>query len=143
MSSFTEPLILEAMPEERSGRGLFQVYQSFWYEIGHVGSNDWVMVPRGYVTDLCSIPAFARPFFPLAGRVAKPALLHDWLLDQGDARAAAVFDEALAVAGVAPRRRKILVAAVKLWASYKELRLDAFARVHVAWAWLRYQSKNW
>jgi hypothetical protein len=122
MSSFTEPLILEAMPAERNGRGLFRVYESFWYEIGHVGSNDWVLVPKGYVTDLCSIPSFARPFFPLAGRVAKPALLHDWLLDNGDPRAADVFDEALRVAGVKPTTRRIMVAAVRLWRRYQDMR---------------------
>lgn len=121
MSSFTEPLILEAMPEERAGRGLFRVYQPFGYEIGAKGSGDCVRVPAGYVTDLCSIPAVARPFLPLSGRVAKPALLHDWLIDHADPRAADVFDEALGVAGVSPLTRFILVTAVRLWARLRRI----------------------
>lgn len=122
MSSFTDPLILEAMPDERAGRGLFRVHRAFSYELGHKGSGARVTVPAGYVTDLCSAPWFARPFIPLSGRVAKPALLHDWLLDQGDARAHDVFDEALAVAGVRPATRLLLVAAVRLWARMKPAR---------------------
>lgn len=103
VSSFTEPLILEAMPEERGGRGLFKVHKAFSYDIGHKGSGITVRVPDGFVTDLCSIPALARPFFPMSGRVAKPALLHDWLLTLGDDdRAHRVFEEALTVAGLKP-----------------------------------------
>lgn len=119
MSSFTDPLLLEAMPEEREGRGLFRLLAPFQYEIGELGSGKIVRVPQGYVTDLCSIPWFARAFLPMSGRVAKPALLHDWLMDLGDERAADVFNEALQVAGVKPTTRKIMVAAVRLWAWWK------------------------
>lgn len=120
MSSFTEPLLLEAMPEEREGRGLFRVYKAFAYDIGYEGSGITVTVPEGYVTDLCSVPWFARPFLPLSGKVAKPALLHDWLLELGDDdRAAKVFDEALRVADVKPATRWLLVRAVRFWSWWK------------------------
>ena len=122
MSSFTDPLILEALPEERNGRGLFAVYQPFGYEVGYKGSGDWIRIPAGYVTDLCSLPWFARPFLPMSGKVAKPALLHDWLLELGDERAHEVFDEALRVADVAPTTRWVLGKAVRLWAVLKALR---------------------
>lgn len=116
MSSFTAPLVLEALASEREGRGEFRVYLPFSYDVGHLGSGDTITVPAGFTTDLCSVPWFARAFIPLAGRLAKPALLHDWLLVRGEARAHRVFDEALAVAGVRPLTRSLLVAAVALWA---------------------------
>jgi hypothetical protein len=123
VSSFTDPLILEAMPEELEGRGLFRVHKAFSYDIGYEGSGITVTVPEGFVTDLCSVPAFARPFVPLSGKVAKPALLHDWLLTLGDDdRAHKVFDEALGVAEVKPATRWLLVCAVRLWTWWKGFR---------------------
>lgn len=119
MSSFTEPLILEALATLRQGRGEFRLYQAFSYDIGHLGSGNTVTVPAGYNTDLCSIPFYARAFIPLAGPLAKPALLHDWLIDHRDPRAADVFDEALVVAGVKHPLRWILVAAVRVHAWVK------------------------
>ena len=120
MSSFTAPLILEALPTVRGGRGEFRVHVAFTYEIGHKGSGDRVTGPQGYNTDLASIPWFARAFVPLAGPCAKPALIHDWMLDQGDPRAHDVFDEALNVAGVRPLTRRIMVASVRLNGRFKQ-----------------------
>lgn len=121
MSSFTEPLILEAIPKERKGIGLFRVHEPFSYDVGYEGSGDKITVPAGFVTDLCSIPWFARPFLPLSGTVAKPALVHDWLVTIDDKRAHSVFDEALAVAGIGPIRRWGMVAGVRLWGAWKRL----------------------
>ncbi|MEJ6008673.1 DUF1353 domain-containing protein [Novosphingobium aquae] len=122
MSSFTAQLILVAEPEERGGRGVFRVHQAFTYEVGHLGSGDVVTVPAGFRTDLCSIPAIARPFVPIAGRMAKPGLIHDWLLEIGDPRAHDIFDEALGVAGVPRFTRTAMVLAVCLWARWREFR---------------------
>jgi hypothetical protein len=122
VSSFTAPLILEALASEQDGRGEFRVYQPFSYDVGHLGSGETVTVPTGFRTDLCSVPAIARPFVPLAGRLAKPALLHDWLLSRGEVdRAHRVFDEALAVAGVRHPWRGILVFAVRAWSLRRRL----------------------
>lgn len=127
MSSFTEPLILEALSSTRQGRGEFLVHKPFRYEVGHLGSGDVIEVPAGYTTDLCSVPWFARAFIPLSGRIAKPALLHDWLLDQGDARAHDVFDEAMRVAGVRPFKRRLIGGAVRAyaWAKHRAFRASS------------------
>jgi hypothetical protein len=58
---------------------------------------------------------------PLAGPVAKPALLHDWLLDQNDPRAHDVFNEALQVAGVNDIERWVFVKAVRFYAWWKTI----------------------
>lgn len=121
MSSFTAPLVLVALASEREGRGEFVVYLPFTYHVGHLGSGDVITVPAGFRTDLCSIPGIARPFVPIAGRMAKPGLLHDWLLENGDPRAHDIFDEALAVAGVPRVTRAVMVLAVRLWAKWRAL----------------------
>lgn len=115
MSSFTAPLVLVALDEERDGIGEFRTYLPFWYDIGYLGSGNTVVVPAGFDTDLASIPWFARPFISISGRVAKPALLHDYLLSRGDARADDVFEEALGVAGVVGWRARLMVASVRAW----------------------------
>lgn len=122
MSSFTEPLILEALAQERDGCGVFRVYKAFTYEIGSLGSGNAVTVPAGYDTDLASVPWFARAFIPLAGRLAKPALIHDWLLDSGDERAHDVFAEALQVAKVGWLTRTIVIIAVRAYAKWRTLK---------------------
>ena len=122
MSSFTAPLVLVALATERSGQGEFRVHEAFSYDVGFLGSGETITVPAGYDTDLCSLPWFARPFIPIAGRMAKPALLHDWLLELGDPRAHDVFDEALGVAQVPALTRRIMVRAVRAWAALKPLR---------------------
>lgn len=114
MSSFTAPLILEALASERRGLGEFRVFLPFVYDIGFLGSGNSVRVPIGFRTDLASIPWYARAFIPISGRVAKPALVHDYLLSIGDARADDVFAEALRVAGVCRATAWLMVQAVRL-----------------------------
>lgn len=121
MSSFTAPLILEALPTEIKGLGEFLTYLPFSYDVGFLGSGETITVPAGFKTDLASIPWFARAFIPISGRIAKPALLHDWLLIQGDQRAIPVFDEALGVAEVSPLLRRAIIAAVTIWDKLKGL----------------------
>jgi hypothetical protein len=116
VSSFTAPLHVEVMDSERSGQGLFRVLKAFTYEVRHLGSGELVTVPEGFETDFCSLPTPARAVLPIAGRSAKAALLHDWLLMQRDNRAHDVFSEALKVAKVAAWKRWIMVTAVRLWA---------------------------
>ncbi len=115
MSSFTEPLLLEALDSTRGGRGEFRVAKEFVYEVGSLGSGDKIVVPVGFVTDLASIPFFARAFIPLSGRLAKPALIHDWLFENSDPRASSVFEEALRVNCVNGNLLTIVATAVKVW----------------------------
>jgi hypothetical protein len=119
MSSFTNPLDLRIMDKSRDGLGMFQLLTSFVYEVGELGSGDRVVVPAGFVTDLATIPRWARPFMMQAGRSGKAAVLHDFLVWKNDNRAVPIFAEALGVAGVKPRRRWLLVKAVIIWAWFR------------------------
>jgi hypothetical protein len=115
VSSFTDDLLVKVLAEERKGLGLFEVAHPFTFDIGFLGSGETIVVPAGFQTDFASIPWFARWLFPTSGKVAKAALLHDYMLLLNDPRASNAFDQALAVAGVGQPRRWIMVTAVRLW----------------------------
>lgn len=109
-----DQLILEALPYERDGRGLFMVYETYVY--------NGIEVPAGFVTDLCSIPAIARWALPTAGKVSKPAVLHDYLISLGEIDAAnTVFSDTLREAGVSPASRWFMVATVRFYWWLKRL----------------------
>ena len=115
MSSFTEDLLVKVLADERNGQGLFEVALPFTFDLGFLGSGESITVPAGFLTDFASIPGFARWLFPISGKVAKAALLHDYMLLLNDPRASNAFAQALEVAGVGNVRRWIMVTAVRLW----------------------------
>lgn len=111
-----------------------------------VGKRDWkltddldyltdnrglIRVPVDFVSDLASIPAPFRVLIPVNGLHRKAAVLHDWLyFNDGDlgiykytrAEADALFLQAMTRSGVAPWRRNIMYAAVRLggWPYWEE-----------------------
>jgi hypothetical protein len=115
MSSFTNPLDVRIMDEDRDGLGIFQLLTAFVYEVGYLGSGDKVSVPAGFLTDLATIPRWARPFLMQAGPSGKAAVLHDYLVYTKDQRATAIFAEALEVAKVNPVARWCMVTAIRIW----------------------------
>ena len=117
MSSFTEDLIVKVLAKQRNGLGLFELVVPFTFDLGFLGSGETVTVPAGFVTDFASIPGFARWLLPISGKAAKAALLHDYMLSQGDKRAPEAFADALKAAGVGPIKRWLMVAGVRLWAA--------------------------
>ena len=116
MSSFTAPLEVEVEQGEVDGRGLARLIAPFDYYVGAMGSLDKLTVPRGFETDFCSIPRWAMPWFPVMGRAAKAAVIHDYLLTIRDRPKAAcdrVFLEAMTVLKVSWLRRTLMYLAVR------------------------------
>lgn len=117
MSSFTDPLRCEVTQGERDGRGLVMLLAPFAYHVGSYPSDDVIVVPGGFETDFASVPFWARWLFAPFDRGAKGAVVHDWLLFEGKRprrEADAIFREALGVLEVAPWRRWIMWAAVRV-----------------------------
>jgi hypothetical protein len=80
MSSFTTPLRVERLDGPRRWR----VYEAFTYRIGDPDSDQYIVVPKGFVTDLASIPRGLWNLFPPAGgQYDKAAVLHDYLYNGG------------------------------------------------------------
>lgn len=85
---------LLAMSPFLDGDYYFLLEQIGWRPTGeHEGRFPAVKVPKGFVTDLASIPRLLWPLLPRDGRYAQPAVIHDymyWVQDSGGwAKAAA------------------------------------------------------
>jgi hypothetical protein len=75
MSNFTTTLDAEISDNGAS----FELIAPFKYDLGYRGSGISITVPAGFVTDLASVPRWARPVFPIYGKYTKAAVLHDYL----------------------------------------------------------------
>jgi hypothetical protein len=115
MNQFTHPL--EITPAKS---GLFYLTsRAFEYHIGMAESGIKITVPRGFKTNLASVP---RPLWwllpPHHPRYAAAAVLHDYLCAWAGFNhviADAVFYEAMRVLGVGRFRETIMWAGARLW----------------------------
>jgi hypothetical protein len=113
MSSFTTPADLRMLDNYK-----FELLQAFEYHVGAYPSDDVIRVPKGFVTDLASVPRALWAVFPPHGRYAKAAIIHDYLYDQaiGSKKYAdRVFLEAMKVLGVPAWRRTIMYWAARIF----------------------------
>ena len=74
MSSFTSELLVTPMPDGKYWR----LEKEFEYRIGSLDSNQFVIVPKGFITDFASIPKFLW-FLPCWAKFNKAPILHDYL----------------------------------------------------------------
>lgn len=82
-----------------------------------------VVVPRGFKTDLASVPRLPFVYMAAGGKANAPAVIHDFLYHTKacDRRTAdSVFEEAMAVIGESWWRRKMMWLGVRLfgWIPY-------------------------
>lgn len=54
-------------------------YAIFWDD--QFGRIQTLVVPKGYITDLSSIPRWARSLIPVIGRQNGPAVIHDYVYE--------------------------------------------------------------
>lgn len=113
MSAFLTQLAMEAVGDDDSGRWMLTkalVYQS---DI----AKTTIIVPRGFVTDLASVPRIPIVYTLVGGVADKAAVVHDYLYSSGMVSrkmADAVLREASAVTGVSGWRRWIMWAGVRI-----------------------------
>lgn len=79
-----------------------------------------VDVPKGFVTDLASVPSYLWAFLQKTGRYGNAAIYHDWLYWQQDQwctreMADRVFDRAMADMGVNSTTRNLIWAGVRVF----------------------------
>ena len=74
MSSFTNRLNLIYLPKNNT----WVTAREFTYDVGLEGSKDSITVPKGFKTDLASIPWPVSMFIPIVGRYNQSAVLHDY-----------------------------------------------------------------
>jgi len=87
--------------------------------------NDWIYVPRGFGTDLDSVPRIPGLYALASGHAVKAAVVHDWLYHRRATRRYAdrIFSEAMVHEGVAAPIRWILFAGVRAfgWIAYRRM----------------------
>lgn len=112
MSSFTTPARFELMDDGYT----FMLLENFEYHVGEYPSEEIIKVPKGFITDLASVPRIFWNICPPQGQYAKAAIVHDYLYViafRDKAYADNVFLEAMKVLGVPLWRRKLMHLAVK------------------------------
>lgn len=86
MSTFTEFHRKEALIYSESASALLKedywyVNYLFYYYLGDLGTNRYVLVHRGFLTDGTTIPAWLTWLVPKHGRHSQAVVLHDWLCE--------------------------------------------------------------
>lgn len=85
MSSFTRfTAALDRKYDQQASIALGKRYwriKGFRYYIGHEGSNKWVDVPDGFLSDGASVPFVMQWLLPAWGEYGQSAVLHDWLCE--------------------------------------------------------------
>lgn len=113
MSEFTTPLVLEMLPNRQ-----WSVYEKFEYHVGQLGSGIVIRVPKGFKTDLASIPRIFWAILPPHGYYGKAAVIHDYCYVEAiDSKGWAdiVFLEAMSVLGIPHWKRCVMYCAVRLF----------------------------
>jgi len=113
MSSFTTPLMVEML-----FNGKFELLEEFSFYVGNIDDNEIITVPKGFITDLATIPKLFWVLLPPTGKYGKAAILHDYLYSNAietKRYADDVFLEAMKVLGVGRIKRTIMYYAVRLF----------------------------
>jgi hypothetical protein len=83
--------------------------------------RDFLLVPRGFVTDFASVPRLFWSIFPPIGKYGYPALFHDfvyWEQEISRVESDLVFRETMKELGVSKVVTSIMYAAVRLFGSF-------------------------
>lgn len=133
MSRFTQILLVSPLDDGKT----WVLMRDFGYEVGSVGSGDFIDVPIGFMTDFASVPWFAQWWIPKWGKYGNAAVIHDWLYwSHGRTKETSdrILLEAMAVMGVGEIRKYAIYVAVRLfgwwaWRRNQEDRDSGFDRV--------------
>jgi len=129
MSSFTDALTLTYLPKAN----MWVTDRQFTYFVGIENSKENIDVPKGFKTDLASVPWPAVMFIPKSGKGNQAFVLHDFLYfkrgkinnrEYSRSKCDRIFLEAMHVLDVNWFKRKIIYRAVRLggWVPWKKKR---------------------
>lgn len=126
MSSFTNPLRIEAIDETDNGRPIYKILEKFSYELGGKGSGLYIDVPEGFCTDFASVPRIFWPICPPDGRHGKAAVVHDYMYRKrckfSRILADAIFLDAMETLKVPYWKRQLMYLGVRLfgWTAFNK-----------------------
>ncbi len=105
-----------------AGTSFFQVNEWNYFHSSIVGT---VTIRKGQLTDLASIPWFARWLYARSGPHKDAAIIHDIMLQQQKytrKQADQVFKEALIDSGISRINTTVLYAAVRLYGFFSQVK---------------------
>ena len=73
--------LLRTTTQTRNGRVLYEVAEDFKVRYHSEALNLTIIVPKGFITDLASVPRFFWRLFPPGGVYNEAAIIHDYLYD--------------------------------------------------------------
>ncbi len=79
ITRFTAPLYTADIGRVENNRPIRVIIRDFEYGIESENDTDRVYVPSGYCSDGTSVPIFLRGIFPVWGKYAQAAIVHDLL----------------------------------------------------------------
>jgi len=107
----------EVLPKVSRGRRLVKLTTPFVYRMRHETFRLIAIVPKGFVSDLTSIPRALWPVLPPDGDYEEAAVIHDWMYGQKAIPrwlADAVFRHVMETTGVSWWRRCALFWGVRI-----------------------------
>ena len=113
MSSFTDKLTVTKI-----GERTWSVERTFTYFIGEESSNEFITIPKGFVTDFASIPRVFWVILPPDGEYTQAAVLHDYMCSTSMfpmKKIDKIFLEAMVVLKVPAWKRNTIYWAVRIW----------------------------
>lgn len=117
MSSFTKPLVLKVLENGTK----YELMEEFEYYLEE-DKEYKITIPKGFITDLASVPRILYTLIPPFGRYSKSCVLHDYLCclffqnKITRKRADYIFKESMQAVGVKKRYIYTLYFGVRLWA---------------------------
>lgn len=119
-SSFTRPLTVTKIDARQ-----WRVERQFIYFIGSEDSDEFITVPKGFITDFASVPRLFWIFIPPDGKYTQACVLHDYLYHKqlySRKESDTIFLEAMKVSKVFWLKRRIIYRAVRLfgWMCWKK-----------------------
>jgi hypothetical protein len=123
MSSFTTQLVAFPLDDGRN----WQVDEPFLYRVGSETSNEFIIVPAGFITDFASIPQIFWNILPPWGVYGKAAVIHDKLYRENGKepdrtytrkQCDRIFLEAMTVLNVPKLTRWLIYTAVRLFGGF-------------------------
>jgi len=115
---------------ELIGKNLWSNLEEFDYYVGHLGSDEIIIVPENFITDFASVPRLFWSIISPVDKHGKAAVVHDrcyYYALYSRKRCDEIFREALEVLEVEPW---------KVWCMYKSVRIGGW------YAWNKHRRRE-
>ena len=101
---------------EYIGNRKWKVLKDFKFAIDK--TNEVITIPKGFISDLASVPNSLRSIFPRSPKLILPSVVHDYLYSIGYEKRKicdSIFKETMLIVGIVKNKAKIFYSAVRVF----------------------------